>query len=82
MLTSDNLLDSSLLWFCQTSYTSLEDSSIALEMLSVISGQWQSGLLVYYLHLVDEVDKSLFSHVVRSKNLHSQSLGDDRNDSG
>ena len=35
-----------------------------------------------YLHLVDEVDKPLFGHVVRSKNLHSQGLGDDSNDSG
>ena len=80
MLTSDNLLNSSLLWFCQTSDTSLEDSSIALEILSVISGR--VDFIVYYLHLVDEVDKSLFGHVVRSKNLHSKSLGDDRNDSG
>ena len=37
---------------------------------------------VDYLHLVDEVDKSLFGHVVGSKNLHSHGLGDDSNYSG
>ena len=37
MLTGDNLLNSSLLRFRQTSHTSLEDSSVALQVLMSLS---------------------------------------------
>ena len=33
MLTRDNLLNSSLLWFRQTRHTSLEHSGVALQIL-------------------------------------------------
>ena len=45
----------------------------------MISLGWDTGST--YLDLVDKVDKPQFGRVVRRKNLHCQSLGDDGNNS-